>query len=190
MARRPDGRTSTCSCSQGGDPGRPRFGNFRPSRPHRAGRRHHAGRVARSGKLAELPGGRLRRLTRLTRHTRSNGRDFPWHDRQLGHPERSAGTPHYRPVLRLFQRKRSTDGRRAVVAAGGSVAYTGEYVADDVFRFRPGRPRLPRRRVASGTAARPGGRRGWSWPAGVRARRPARPPGRGRGVWRTRPWCR
>jgi hypothetical protein len=77
--------------------------------------------------------------------------------------------------------KRSMDGHGSVLARDALVAYTAVYVVDDVHRFRPGRPRgsggpgrlplpLPLL-VASWRAAGRTGRPGWSWPAGVRARR-------------------
>ena len=95
--------------------------------------------------------------------------------RLLDEANAASGQPH---------RKRSTDGLPAVVASGASVAYTVVYVADDLLRFRRGKPRpcgLPVRwRVASGKAAGRQGRPGWSSPAGVRASRSARPRGRGR----------
>ena len=41
-------------------------------------------------------------MTRLTRQPRSNGRNIPWHHRQLGHPERPVGHHHQRPLVRLL----------------------------------------------------------------------------------------
>jgi hypothetical protein len=73
----------------------------------------------------------------------------------LGDPK--SGQLRYRVPDNFWQGKRSTDGRRAVLAGGASIAYTGMYAFDDVLRLRPGRfpgaARLLGRRAASWKAA-------------------------------------
>jgi hypothetical protein len=46
---------------------------------------------------------------------------------------------HIQPRASDLKRKRSTDGRWAVLAGGAQVAYTGMYAFDAVLRLRPGR---------------------------------------------------